>query len=49
MLGERIRHLIADNKKTAITMIIGPIVGLIITGFVVDYVSITPTRLASRT
>ena len=46
MLGERIRHLVADNKKTAITMIIGLIAGPIIGAILIDYVSIRPKRLA---
>jgi hypothetical protein len=50
MLIERIRHLVADNKKTAITaaitLIIGLIAGPIVNATLIDYISITPKRLA---
>lgn len=46
MLGDRIRHQIADNKKGAITMIVGLIAGPIVGVILIDYISITPTRLA---
>jgi uncharacterized protein YjbI with pentapeptide repeats len=46
MFGKRIRHAIADNKKTAITLIVGLIAGPIVGAILIDYVSITPKRLA---
>ena len=51
MVSDRVRHLVADNKKGAITMIIGLIAGPIIGVMLIDYISITPTRFSwtSRT
>jgi uncharacterized protein YjbI with pentapeptide repeats len=44
--GRRFKDLVSEHKKTAISMIIGLIAGPIVGATLVDYIDVTPRRLA---